>query len=204
MGKILVAKTFLLSKFIYLLQGLSLSLNVLKQIDQVLYKFIRKRQFNKKKAFEKVKRAVVNANHGQDGLKIISIQDMQKTFLIKWVKQRILYKDAKWAAFAYCDFNQLGGDLIIFHSNLEIKHMQGLRCLKNNFWQSVLHAWVQCNSNLNITDDIVPMSHQEDQGLWNNCNIKVKLFFFQSGLKQGFTKWVNYSMGKSLSAPSMK
>ena len=121
-GEILVAKTFLLSKFIYLLQGLSLPLSVLKQIDQVLYKLISKRQFNEKRAFEKVKRAVVNANHEQGGLKMIRIQDMQKTFLMKWVKRTILYKDAKWAAFAYCEFNQLGGDLSIFHSNLEIKY----------------------------------------------------------------------------------
>ena len=71
--------------------------------------------------------------------------------------------------------------------------MQGLRCLKNNFWWSVIHAWVQCNSNLNITDDVVPMSHQEDQRLWNNCNIMYK------GKALLFPKWIEaglYKMGQ--------
>ena len=62
MGKIIVAKTFLISKCIYLLQGLSLPLDMLKHIDQILYEFVWKRQFNEKKAFEKVQRVVVNAN----------------------------------------------------------------------------------------------------------------------------------------------
>ena len=88
------------------------------------------------------------------GLKMISVQDMQISFLMKWVKNLILNKDAKWATFAYSEFNQMGGDLSIFHSDLEMNQMQGLSCLKNNFWRSVLRAWVQCNSNENVTDDV--------------------------------------------------
>ena len=62
MGKILLAKTFLLSKCVYIMQGISLPAEVLNKIDQIMYKFIWKRQFTDKKAFEKVKRAVVNAD----------------------------------------------------------------------------------------------------------------------------------------------
>ena len=55
MGKMIVAKTFLISKLIYLLQGLCLPTYILKQIDTILYKFIWKKHFTEKKAFEKVK-----------------------------------------------------------------------------------------------------------------------------------------------------
>ena len=62
--------------------------------------------------------------------------------------------------------------------------MQGLSCLKNNFWWSVLQVWVQCNSNENVTEDVVLLFHQEDQRLWNNCNIMYK------GKALCFPRWI--------------
>ena len=187
MGKIIVAKTFLISKLIYLLQGLCLPTYILKQIDTILYKFIWKKHFTEKKAFEKVKRAVVNANYEQGGLKMISVQDMQNTFLIKWVKNLILHENTKWATIAYSELNRLGGDLSIFHSNVDYKKLKGLELIKNKFWKSVLHVWVEHNSNLNVTHDLVPMYRRDDQRLWNNSNIlyKGKVLFFPQWIKAG-------------------
>ena len=95
---------------------------------------------------------MVNANHEQGGLKIISVQDMQNSvFKTNGWKIFFLNKDAKWATFAFSEFNQPRGDLSIFHSNLELKQMQGLSCLKNNFWRSVLCAWATYLMNQGIS-----------------------------------------------------
>ena len=131
-----------------------------------------------------MKRAVVNANYEQGGLKIISVQDMQNTFLIKWVKNLILPDNTKWATIAYSELNRLGGDLSIFHSNVDYKELEGLALIKNKFWKS---AWVEHNSNLNVTHDLVPMYRRDDQRLWNNSNIlyKGKVLFFPQWIKAG-------------------
>ena len=88
-GKTLLAKTVLLSNFAYIMQDISLLVEVLNNIDQIIYEFIWKRQFTDKKAFEKVKRAVVNADIEWGGLIMISAKDMQKVFQINWVKKNV-------------------------------------------------------------------------------------------------------------------
>ena len=54
------------------MQGLVIPEHTLKKIDQVLYNFMWKRKFSGRKAFEKVKRAVVNPDDEQGGLKLIT------------------------------------------------------------------------------------------------------------------------------------
>jgi hypothetical protein len=85
LGKICVIKSFLLSQFVYLLQAISLPEDVLKEINTILYRFLwRKRDCNKK-AFEKVKRTVVNSEIKNGGINMIDIKTMQESFLCLWL-----------------------------------------------------------------------------------------------------------------------
>ena len=51
----------------------------------------------------------------------------------------------------------------------------------------MLHVWVEHNSNLNVTHDLVPMYGRDDQRLWNNSNnlYKGKVLFLPQCIKAG-------------------
>ena len=72
-GKVVIAKTVLVSKFIYLSQSIHIPKVVMQKIDQMLYKFIWQKKISDKKAFEKVKRSVLNASAVRGGLNMISV-----------------------------------------------------------------------------------------------------------------------------------
>ena len=55
-GKVVVAKTFLLSQLTYPMQSIGLPTSVLRKVNTILYRFIWKRKFNNKRAFEKNKK----------------------------------------------------------------------------------------------------------------------------------------------------
>ena len=86
-GKIIIAKTHLLSKINYIIQSLTLPSSVLEEIDKILFKFIWQKKFTNKKAFEKIKRSVMCKNIENGGLSMVSIKDQQKVFHLKWLKE---------------------------------------------------------------------------------------------------------------------
>ena len=72
-GKIIIAKTFILSQISYVIQSLALPEEVIKSIDLLLFKFLWQKSFSNKKAFEKVKRKVLCKQVHDGGLNMISM-----------------------------------------------------------------------------------------------------------------------------------
>ena len=54
---------FLASQFVYVMRSIGLSQVVLNKINSILYKFLWKRKHSNKRAFEKVKRKVMEAEY---------------------------------------------------------------------------------------------------------------------------------------------
>ena len=73
-GKILIAKTFLISQFIYIMRSVGIPDNILDKINRALYAFLWKRKYNNKKAFEKVKRRVIAQGVEKGGLGMIDMK----------------------------------------------------------------------------------------------------------------------------------
>ena len=82
-GKIVVVKAFLVSQLVYVMQSIGLPQAVLDKINSILYKFIWQRKHSNRKAFEKVKRKVMEAEY-KGGLKMITILDFQKCLYLQW------------------------------------------------------------------------------------------------------------------------
>ena len=76
-GKVIIAKTLLLSQFSHVLQVLALPQSVLTRINTIIYRFLWKRKYNNKRAFEKIKRNVLSLDVEEGGLKMI-IENQQK------------------------------------------------------------------------------------------------------------------------------
>ena len=62
MGKIVIVKCFLVSQLIYVMQAIGLPEKVLIDVNRLFYKFIWQKRFSNRKAFEKVKRVIVEGN----------------------------------------------------------------------------------------------------------------------------------------------
>ena len=77
-GKVIIAKTLLLSQFSHVLQVLALPQSVFTRINTVIYRFLWKRKYSNKRAFEKIKINVLSLDIKEGGLKMINIENQQK------------------------------------------------------------------------------------------------------------------------------
>ena len=124
-GKIQIVKTFLLSQIIYVMQAIKLPDEVLKEINTIIHKFLWKKKYNNKRAFEKVRRDVICQDYNKGGLKMINVGDMLMSFLIKWVKELFKTPQSNHCLIPMYYFGKLGDDLSVFHSNTSAKHFKG-------------------------------------------------------------------------------
>ena len=115
-GKVIVAKTLLLSQLSHILQVLALPQHILTRINTIIYRFLWKRKYNNKKAFEKIKRSVLSLDFEEGGLKMINIENQQKMFLTKWSAKLIQEKDTFWAQIV----KELFNPLVNIHSTLNV------------------------------------------------------------------------------------
>ena len=88
-GKIIVAKTFLISNCIYMIQSISLPDEIINKINRKIFTFIWKKRASNKKAFEKIKRSIMCLDEEYGGLRMINLKQMQDSFLIHWVVKLI-------------------------------------------------------------------------------------------------------------------
>ena len=59
MGKVCIVKIFLISQFVYIMQAFIIPDDVLTEVNRLLFRFLWWKKDCNRKAFEKVKRAVV-------------------------------------------------------------------------------------------------------------------------------------------------
>ena len=108
------------------MQAIILPDDVSKTINTILFKFIWKKKYSNTQAFEKVKRDVMCQTYVCGGLNMINVIDMQKSFLITWVKKIACNPGAKYSAIPCHNYEELGMDLSVYDSNVPAKHFQGL------------------------------------------------------------------------------
>ena len=73
MGKIVIVKCFLVSQLIYVMQSIGLPEKVLIDVNRLFHKFIWQKRFSNRKAFEKVKRVIMEGNLEDGGLKMVNV-----------------------------------------------------------------------------------------------------------------------------------
>ena len=75
---------------VYLMQAIILPEDISKKINTILFKFLWKRIFSNRRAFEKVKRDVCQ-DYANGDVKMINIIDMQNSFYCT-VVQKVVYE----------------------------------------------------------------------------------------------------------------
>ena len=100
-GKILIAKTFIISQFIYTMQSIGIPEDILTKINRELFAFIWKKKYNNKKAFEKVKRKILMQDIDKGGLKMIDMLSLQEALHLTWIPKLVNKQEAQNSWMAY-------------------------------------------------------------------------------------------------------
>ena len=168
MGRIVVAKTFLLSQFMYLMQATILSKDTLKQINSLLFKYIwSKREYDVNisdiKITEKVKRITMIQNYVDKGLNMIDIESMQDTICLSWVRKLQNNGNGSWRLIPLYYFSLLSPKLTFFKCNTSSKNIRGVDQYIPEVYKRMIHTWLKV-SNTNTNHTI----HNSSQVIWNN------------------------------------
>ena len=183
-GKILIVKTFLVSKLIYIMQSIGIPDKFLMEIQRLFYKFIWQRKCSNKKAFEKVKRVVMEGNIDTGGLKMVNLIDMQNMFYLQWIG-KLSKTTNSWTVIPKWSFSLMANGMNAFCFNSRSAKTAGLNKLKNTFWKKAFCAYLDLRV-LPLKSEIAPEMLRA-QYLWNNSHIlyKKRTLYFPSWIKKG-------------------
>lgn len=186
-GKIVVIKTFLLSQLIYQMQSIGIPADVLRNINVKLYKFLWQRKFNNRKAFEKVKRKIMESDYENGGVKMVNLIELQECFYIQWMAKLLHSNEKDWNAIPFWHFKGLARDKEIFKINCLSKQMKGMETIKNGFWKEALKAYLD-NKTL-VSETEINESNVHSLHLFNNTLLKYKgkMLFFGKWVKSNIT-----------------
>ena len=73
------------------MQAICIPETTLKEINTLLYRFLWRKKDVNKRAFEKVKRVVLNADHEKGGINMIDVIIMQESLLCKWFYDLLIH-----------------------------------------------------------------------------------------------------------------
>ena len=146
-GKINIIKTFGISQFIYVMQSISLPKEVLDQINTIFFRFLWKKNFDNKRAYEKVKRNVLCNSYDEGGLRMVDIHRLQDSMLLAWAAQLLNSEtESDWKCLAANWYNKVGG-LPVFRSKVLYSSFKGSHLIKSIFWKRVLEKWLDFSNN---------------------------------------------------------
>ena len=134
-GKIVIIKSLIIPKLIYLLCIVpNPPESFFKIIQQLLFKFL---WSNKN---DKIKRCLLYNDYNEGGLKMPHMLSFNNAMKITWVKRYFdVNNEGKWKVFFKAALNDIGGDNFI-KWNLSFTHLQ-FGENTDQFWKDVLIAW---------------------------------------------------------------
>ena len=170
-GKVVIIKTFLLSQFNFVMQSIGLPETVLTTINTLLYKFLWQRRFNNRKAFEKIKRGVLQQDYDIGGLKMVDMRLLQQCYYLQWAGKLYKSKGENWTCIPKFHLSKIATGNRVFEINGQPRHVKLLHDIENTFWKTVLTIYLQ-NKELETED--VTKDDFHNQLLFNNSLVQYR------------------------------
>ncbi len=189
-GKIIICKTFLLSKISYAIQSLSIPEHILTQIDTLFFKFIWQTKHSHRKAREKIKRSVMCRSVEQGGLRMIKAKDQQKVFLLRWLRHHIVTDNKSNLTFSNVlelYFHKMGGINYVLSTSIDSSKLKFSPEIPR-FWRDVIKIWIDIKQKDTFDSHVNP-SNILLEPLFNNKNITYKNspLYFSKWIETGIT-----------------
>ena len=158
LGRIQIVKTFAIPKFMYKASLISISDDLIKDVNKLLYGFIWRGN-------DKIKRTALINNIENGGLKMLDIQSMILSQRIITLKRYIEEYSNPWKTILDTFLGEVGGKFIL-HCNFDTRK---LPIYLPDFYKECLEAW----SDLNTTN-VVSYDDVMNQTIWNNKHILIE------------------------------
>ena len=180
LGKLHLIKTFGITQFNFIMQSIALPRSVLEEINRILFRFLWKKRFTNRRAFEKVKRKVMCNDLHNGGLKMVDIFNRQNAILLGWAEELLKPDLQPWKKLAGYFFRDLGG-LSVFKSDVPLKQFKGAQLISSSFWKQVLEKWLLFSDN-----DLQGIKSRENP-IFNNNNVRYagQIIFLPSCIQRG-------------------
>lgn len=187
-GKIVIIKSFLLSQLIYVMQTIGLQDDVLCTINRILYKFVWQRKFSNKKAFEKIKRKIMESSVDKGGVNMVNISKLQESFYLQWAGRLEIADSENWSNIPKWMYGKISKHLGAFEFNCRPNKLKPLTNIPSNFWRKVLEVYLKYKTL--TTEEEVKADQYTSQLLWNNRLIRYKndMLFFPRWQKAGIER----------------
>lgn len=174
LGRIQIVKTFAIPKFMYKASLISVSEDLIKDVNKLLYGFIWRGN-------DKIKRSALINDIENGGLKMLDIQSMILSQRIITLKRYIEEYSNPWKNILDTFLGEVGGKFIL-HCNFDTRK---LPIYLPDFYKECLEAWSDLNAtNVVSYDDVV------NQTIWNNKHILIekKSCFIKHLIDHGIVK----------------
>ena len=169
-GKIVILKTFILSRLVYTAQVIACPLSVLKRIDKLMFEFLWG------STAVRVKKSYVTQNEAAGGLKMINLQNHFNSIKLNWICKYIDNSHGKWKWFFEYWFEKLGGEQVILNCRCDSMFIRTKCKFLPTFYSEMLFTYFSFREIIFLTNKCV-LSKSSDickEILWLNTNIRYR------------------------------
>lgn len=179
-GRITVAKTFLISNITFLASVTRIPIEIFNQLKTIIYNYVWE---NKS---EKISRKILSKNYVESGLKMTNLDNFLNAIKLSWI-QRIQTADkANWKLIPLFFFNNYGENSLLFKMQLDkLKSIPNLNKNMPKFYFELIDTFIKTNNPPNTLPKEFRTIRQ--QLVWGNQFIKTnnKCLIFQNWIKNG-------------------
>jgi len=154
-GKVTIIKSFLIPKFVYVCSVLPTPKELVKELNQLLFKFL----WN---GTDKVTRVSAINKYEEGGLKMIDINCMIKSLRLAWIKRIFDDNNGTWKSYLKHLLDPMGG-FFFLNCNYDIKDYN----IFSQFYSEMLSWWSEFRDSF--------ASQRDWQNIiWNNKEIRIE------------------------------
>ena len=153
-GKVTIIKSFLIPKFVYVCSVLPTPNELVKQLNQLLFKFL----WN---GTDKVTRVSVINEYEEGGFKMINLDCMIKSLRLAWLKRIFEGQNGTWKTYLQHLLEPMGG-FFFLNCNYDIKDYK----ISSKFYCELLSWWSDCR-------DSFASQRDWQNVIWNNKEIRI-------------------------------
>ena len=153
-GKVTIIKSLIIPKFIYIFSLLPTPKEIIKALNQLLYKFLWK-------GVDKVKILSTINEYEKGGLKMVDLECMIKSLRLAWLKRIFGSNKGAWKNYLQHLLEPVGG-LFFFNCNYDIKDYS----FSSQFYTELLQCWSEFREEFAAEND-------RSYIVWNNREIRI-------------------------------
>ena len=182
-GKIIILKTFILSKLVYTAHVILCPVDMIKRIDKLLFEFLWG------SSVSRVKKSNVINDTSKGGLNMIDLSMYFNSVKLKWFSKFVDVTKGKWKWIFEYWLQKIGGVKVVLNCRCDPKFMLSLQRKLPGFYCDILYTYFWYKQEFYFKDILALNSSEEisKEMLWLNTHIRYngEMLIFNNWIKSG-------------------